>query len=349
MNSRLRQILTNLARIGISAGLLAFIVLSVGPAQIMKVVSAADLRLYGLAILLALAGVVVRALRWRVLLQAVGARVPFGHTVYLYFVGAFFNTFLPTGFGGDVVRVLEIGEGATSQQAAGTALVDRLTGFIVLFLLALVALPFSANLLSAQVTLLIIVLAGGVVGGSALLFEGRVLRRLIGWIAGLTWLARQPRLNQIYRTGMTWVEHTYSVVTACGARALAGALLWSLVFNLIQIAGNVLVGEALGLHVSAWTFFLFVPVATAALLVPITISGFGVREGIFIGLFGQVGVNQAQATALSLGSYSLDFASGVLGGVIYLVSAMLGLRQRPGPRGQLKAQGDMAAARREDI
>jgi uncharacterized protein (TIRG00374 family) len=244
-------------------------------------------------------------------------------------VGAFFNTFLPTGFGGDVVRVLEIGEGATSQQAAGTTVVDRLTGFIVLFLLALVALPFSANLISAEVTLLIVVLAGGVVGGSVLLFEGRLLRWVIGRFASLTWLARHPRLDQIYRAILEWVEHTYSVITACGARAVAGAMFWSLAFNLLQVAANVLVGQALGMRVSAWPYFLFVPVATAALLVPITISGFGVREGIYIGLFGQLGVPQAQAAAFSLGSYSLDFSYGVLGGVIYLASGLLGLRQKP--------------------
>ena len=348
MNPRLRQILTNLARIGISAGLLAFIVFSVGPAQIVKVVSAANLQLFGLAILLALVGVVVRAWRWQTLLRAVGARVPFGRTVYLYFVGSFFNTFLPTGFGGDVVRVLEIGEGASSQQAAGTAVVDRLTGFIVLFLLALVALPFSTDLLTPQTTLLIVVLAGGVLAGSALLFEGRTLRWLISRFAGFTWLARHPRLNQLYGAGIAWVERAYAVITACGARALAGAMFWSLVFNLLQIAANVLVGQALGLRVSPWTFFLFVPVATAALLVPITISGFGVREGIYIGLFGQVGVNQAQATALSLGSYGLDFASGVLGGIIYLASGLLGLRRRPAAKGKSEVHPDHATASSKD-
>lgn len=344
MNPRLRQILSSLARIGISAGLLAFIVLNVGPAQIVKVVSTANLQLFGLAILLALVGVVVRAWRWQILLRAVGARVPFGHTVYLYFVGSFFNTFLPTGFGGDVVRVLEIGEGASSQQAAGTTVVDRLTGFIVLFLLALVALPFSTGLLTPQTTLLIVVLAGAVVAGSALLFEGRALRWLIGRFASLTWLARHPRLNHLYGAGLGWVERTYAVITACGARALAGAMFWSLVFNLLQIAANVLVGEALGLRVSPWTFFLFVPVATAALLVPITISGFGVREGIYIGLFGEVGVNQAQATALSLGSYALDFASGVLGGIIYLASGLMGLRRQPAAKRQSEARRDPTPA-----
>ena len=64
---------------------------------------------------------------------------------------------------------------------------------------------------------------------------------------------------------------------------------------------------------------------------PITISGFGLREGIYIGLFGQVGVNQAQATALSLGSYSLDFAAGLVGGGLYLAAGLLGLRSKPAP------------------
>lgn len=349
MNPRLRQLLANLTRIGLSVGLLAFIIFSIGPAQIASVIGGADLALYALAIGLALAGVIVRAVRWQVLLRAVGARVPFGRTVYLYFVGSFFNTFLPTGFGGDVVRVLEIGPGATSQQAAGTALVDRLTGFLCLFLLALVALPFSAGLLSAQIMLLIVGLAGGVVAGSALLFEGRLLRWLIGQLARLTWLARQPRLHQIYQAGVGWVERTYAVITACGPRALAGALFWSLIFNLLQIASNVLVGQALGLQVSAWTYFLFVPVATAALLIPITISGFGLREGIYIGLFGQVGINQAQATALSLGSYSLDFASGLVGGLLYLVSGLLGLRPKPAPAGSSVTHNNRDAVSSKEV
>jgi uncharacterized protein (TIRG00374 family) len=326
LNPKLRQALLNLTRVAISAGLLGFIIYYVGPGKILAVARAADLRLCALAILLAQAGVVVRAVRWHILLQAAGARVPFRRAVYLYFVGSFFNTFLPTGFGGDVVRVIGIGEGATSEQAAGTAVVDRLTGFIVLFLLALVALPFSAHLLAPRVAVLIVVLAGGVVAGSALLFEGRVLRWLIGRFAQSTLLTGHARVHGAYRAIMTWVEKTYGVITACGARALAGAMAWSLVFNLVQVGANFLVGTALGINVSPWVYFLFIPVATATLLVPATISGFGAREAVYIVLFGQLHVGSDLATTFSLSSYFLDFSCGVTGGVIYLVSGLLGLR-----------------------
>lgn len=319
MTPKTRTRLFNLARILISLALLAWVLSRAGLAQLAAAARAADLRLYALAALLALAGIFIRAARWHGLLRAVGARVSGRRAVYLYFVGAFFNTFLPTGFGGDVVRVLEIGPGATSAQAAGTALVDRLTGFIMLFVLALAALPWAYGLLPGQLGLLIGLLALGVLAASALLFEGRLLRRLTRWL---------PRA--LSPAGDAWIGRTYAVITACGWRGLAGALAWSLVFNLQLIVANVLVARALGLTVSPWVFFAFVPITTAALLAPISIAGLGVREGLYVLLFGQVGVGQAEAVALSLGVYSLDVLMGLLGGLIYLAAGVLGLRRKAG-------------------
>jgi uncharacterized membrane protein YbhN (UPF0104 family) len=314
-DSRLRQRLFNVARIAISALLLIWVIRSAGLADLLRVARTADWRLYGLAAALALVGIGVRALRWQALLEAVGARVPFRRTLYLYFVGAFFNTFLPTGFGGDVVRVLEIGPGATSQQAAGTALVDRLTGFIVLFALALVALPFGYRLLPPGTAVTIAVVALGVLAASALLFQGRLLRWLTGWLP-----------HSLSLAGDAWIGRTYAVITACGRRGVGLALLYSLWFNLQLMVESVLVARALGVDASPWVFFMFVPITTAALLVPISISGFGVREGLYVTLFGQLGVDPARAVALSLATYSLDIVTGLVGGVIYLGAGLLGLR-----------------------
>jgi uncharacterized membrane protein YbhN (UPF0104 family) len=317
MNPKTRQVLLNLARIVISVTLLGWIISRAGLDQLLAAARTADPRPYGVAILLTFVGIILRAWRWKILLNAVGARVPFWRAVYLYFVGAFFNAFLPTGFGGDVVRVLEIGEGATSAQAAGTAVVDRLTGFIALFLLALLVLPFGANLLPPATTLFIAAFAGAVVLGSLLLFEGRSLR----WLT-----AHFPRTISL--AGDAWLGRTYGVITACGPRAIAGALAVSTLFNLQLVFSAFLLTQALRLNVSILTLFLFVPVATAALLAPISISGLGVREGIFVTLLGQVGVSAPQAVVFSLAYYSLDLSSGLLGGVIYFVAGLLGLKPK---------------------
>ncbi len=315
MTPRRRQLLFNLGRALISAALLAWVISRAGLRQLAAQIGGADGRLYALALGLAALGVGVRALRWQALLGAAGARVPFRRTLYLYFVGAFFNTFLPTGFGGDVVRVLEIGPGASSQQAAGTALVDRLTGFIMLFVLALAALPWAYHRLPPGLAVLVAALAGGVLLASALLLEGRWLRRATGWLPGALSLA-----------GDAWLGRTYAVITACGRRGLAAALLLSLWFNLQHVLESYLVARALGLNVPLGVFFLFVPLAAAALLVPVSISGLGVREALYLALFGQLGVGHDQAVALSLITYSLDFAMGMVGGAVYLAASLAGLR-----------------------
>lgn len=324
MTAQTRGLLFNLGRAGLSAILLIWVLSTAGLDQLAAAARGADLGCYALAVGLAVNGILLRSARWHFLLKAVGARVSYGRAVYLYFVGAFFNAFLPTGFGGDVVRVLEVGPGATSQQAAGTALVDRLTGFIMLFVLALLALPFAFGLLPANLALLIAALAAAVLLGSALLFEGRLLRRLTGWL---------PRGLSL--AGDAWIGRTYAVITAIGARGIAIALFWSLLFNLELIVETVLVARALGIDVTAGVFFLFVPVTTATLLVPISISGLGVREGLYVTLFGQLGVSAASAVALSLGAYSLDMAMGLVGGVVYLTAGLLGLRGRDPTPGQV--------------
>ena len=317
LSPKTRQVILNLIRIGISAALLGWIVARAGLHHLLKTMRHADVRPYLLALLITVLGLVLRAYRWQILLNAVGARVPFRRSVYLYFVGAFFNAFLPTGFGGDVVRVLEIGEGATSQQAAGTVLVDRLTGFVVLFLLALCALPFSAGLLPPALAWLIAILAGAIVVGSVLLFEGRLLRRVTAHFPCALSLA-----------GDAWIGRTYDVITACGNRALLGALGVSVLYNLSMIWSNVLIAQALRLNISPWIFFLFTPIAAATLLVPISISGLGVREGIYVTLFGQLGLTAAQSLSLSLATYSLDLVSGLVGGLVYLAAGLVGLRPK---------------------
>lgn len=312
-----RERLLNLLRIALSAGLLSWILANTGLERLTATLHNADAGLYALAVSIALFCVTVRAVRWQVLLRAVGVRLPFMQVARLYYIGAFFNTFLPTGFGGDVVRVLEIGPQATSNQAAGTVVVDRLTGFMALFMLALLALPLAASALPLPVTALVAGAGLAVLGGSALLFEGRVLRALT---------RRLPRALSLAGDG--WLGRTYAVITACGWRAIAGAVGISLVFNALMMLAAWLIARALMIPVSAATLIAFVPLATTALLLPISISGLGVREGIFITLFATVGVSDAQAVAFSLGYYALDVAAGVLGGVVYLASGVLGLSKR---------------------
>lgn len=324
LNPALRQALVNLLRIGVSATLLIIVLSQINLARLAQTLSEADLSLYAAALGLGMIGVALRAWRWKVLLDAVGAHAPFRKLLYLYFIGAFFNAFLPTGFGGDVVRVLEFGPGADKATAAGTTIVDRLTGFIMLFALALVALPFALSLVPGWLLGLIGALALAVLLGSLLLFEGNLLRRVTGALT-----SRLPgRLQFLSLSGDGWLARMYAVITACGRGAVLRALGVSLVFNSVLLFAAWLLAGAFRLNVTPPTLLVFVPVATASLLLPISVSGLGVREGIYVLLFAQVGVRQEQALAFSFAYYSIDLVAGLLGGLIYLVAGLFRLRRR---------------------
>jgi uncharacterized membrane protein YbhN (UPF0104 family) len=320
---RLREYAFSAARLIVSLALLTWLLAGADTRELWAIVRGADLPLFAFCSLISTGGMLLRAVRWKAVLDAAGARVSLRRALYLCYVGAFFNTFLPSGLGGDVIRVLEIGRGANAQQAAGTILVERMAGFLVLFGLMLAVLPASAALLPPTTVAVLALMAVGVLAAGVLILEGRLVRRVV---AGL------PLPRALSLAGDTWLGQTYDVIAASGRRAFGVALLVSLIFNLSIVWSNWLVARALGLPVPVWVVAVALPIISATLLVPVSISGFGVREGVVVVLLAQAGIDSAQALALSLAWYGLDVLDGLYGGLIYFVVGALGLRPRPSPK-----------------
>ena len=309
-----RQRLFNVLKIAVSLGLIAFILTRVGLAETWNALRGAHWGIMAVALALFVLTLPLRALRWQALLDGLGVHVSISRLTVLYFAGTFFNILLPTGVGGDVVRAVELTQDSRhGAEAIGTVFVDRLTGLVVLFVIALAALPFSYRLVGTEVVVAIVVMAlAGLVGGWLLLqgdLLGRIGRRL-------SFLPAQDKLEKLYRA-----------VGGCGRRALAWALAVSVLFNLVNILVNYLIALALGVHLSPWYFFAFVPIISFSLTLPVSLGGLGVREGTYVLLFGQAGVAPEQALALSLAYYAITVVTGLLGGLVYAIEGARGLRQ----------------------
>lgn len=259
-----------------------------------------------LMFLLMNASLALRAGRWWILLRGLGSRLPFGRLVTLYVAGNFFNVFLPSGFGGDVVRVVEAARDVSPAAAAGTVLVDRLTGLMMLFVFALLTLPFRpADFPPGQAIVVAGVSLAGLLGGF-LLLDGRLLRRLARWL---------PRPLSPVGEGAT--ARLLAAVQGCGWRAIAGALGISVVFNAMLVAWWVVAGISLGYAISIRYYLLAVPLLSVALLVP-SIGGLGVREAIAPLLFAAAGLSHSQAVALSLLEFTVVRLAGLAGAPVYL-------------------------------
>lgn len=259
---------------------------------------------------------IVRAYRWHVVLRGVGSQIRFGRLVELYFVGSFFNAFLPSGLGGDVIRAAEAAQDVDPSIAVSTVLVDRLTGLLALFGMALIVLPFRPEDFPRELTwtigaICVIGLAGGFV-----LLEGRLLRSVTARLPG--------RLRAL---GGGFLDRLALAIHNCGWRAVLLALLISVVFNLMQVGWWATTGRALGLNVPFGYYLLVVPVMSLALLVP-SIGGLGVRENFAPALFAGAGLVAVQAVALTLLVFGLERVASLLGAPVYLNATARAGRER---------------------
>jgi uncharacterized membrane protein YbhN (UPF0104 family) len=267
------------------------------------------------AIALYVAMLAVSAWRWQQLLRAQEVRLPFGRLFESFLVATFFNNFLPSNVGGDVVRVADTARAAGSKTLATTVvLIDRGLGLLGLLLVgALGASLRGGGTDGAAEPVGASTLWAGLVAGAALsapfFFAPEVIHVLVG---------------PIRRFHPEWVDERIERLTAALIRfrrapaamvvCFAGAVAVQGILVLFYLA------LARGLHVpvGAAHLALLVPVSFLVQMVPISINGFGVREATFGLYFQRLGLGLDAALLLSLSGAAAILLVSVLGAFAYI-------------------------------
>ncbi len=313
-----RNRILNVLKVAVSlVGLAVVLLTGVDLDEVVQELVGMNWGLFLTALALFVSGALVRAYRWGALVWALDVPATWGRLVALYFVGAFFSQFLPTGVGGDAVKIYELArDDQKAASAISSVLVDRFVGLFVLFAMALLALAGGYELVEPRERLLIAVVFGGSLAAVALLLQ-RTWIEAAGQRLGLARLLGRIKI----------LRDLYGSVHLYGPAALLKATAASVVWNLILIGGYYLLGLAVGLELGLWHYFLFVPIISAGLLIP-SVGGLGVREGITVILFTQVGVPEPQAKALALAYLVLIWINALVGGIIYFVQGLRETRNR---------------------
>ena len=314
--TRTRNRISNLLKVLVSVVGLAIVLLTQDLDTAIRLLGEMQLQPFLGALFLFLAGLIVKAYRWSSLVWALGVEVSWWRLVGLNFVGVFFGLFLPTGVGGDAVKMYELTRSEAKAAAAiSSVFVDRFLGLFVLFAMALGALTSSYELVPPEIRILIAVLFIGSLGGVALLLQRK-------WIEAR---GRQFGLNRLLGR-FRILRELYDSIHLYGAKALLRSTAASVVWNLILIVGYYLLGLAVGIDLSLAIYFLLVPIIAALLVIP-SIGGLGIREGATVFLLKQVGVDESQALALAL-AYDLTLViTALVGAILYILQAMRGVRQ----------------------
>jgi glycosyltransferase 2 family protein len=243
-----------------------------------------DLRYLGFAFAAFGPPLFLMAVRWRLLLVASGVSVPFWILVRLHYLAFFFNTFMPGGAGGDIIKAVYVTRHSSQKAEAATmVLIDRVVGMIGLLVMAGGVVIFNYDELR-NVALQIGVISFALVALGVLFFSAS-FRKLVRYEAVIERLPKSEALKKVDRALLALRKKKGD---------LAAALALTIALQFLEVVGVWFAGRSLGLHKATFVHYVaFVPIGYLVNALPISFGGIGLMEGAYLKLFRDAGVATA--------------------------------------------------------
>jgi hypothetical protein len=292
------------------------IALRYGPPEIWHTLASMETGPLILSFVLMGATILVGVIRWQIVLKVHGLAMPLIRTTQISLIAHFFNSFLLGSVGGDVLKAVYVARETHHKktEAVVTVLVDRIIGMFSLLCFACLLLAPNWGLVSdarirAVIGLMVAMTAGCFVV-MVLFFRGGVSKR---FPKAREYLKRLPKgemlersleaFREFGRNRRFWLE----VIPVC------------LLSNVVIVLHFLALTWGFRLSVSPLALAEIVPTVTSISALPITPSGLGVRENLYVLMLAAPGVNVEPAIALllSLVGYGTSLAWSVIGGIVY--------------------------------
>jgi len=250
----------------------------------------------------------ISAVKWRLLLARLGVTVTMSTAFWLYMIGTFFNNFLPSSAGGDVVRALELRrESEETGAIVAATLAERLIGF------------------AALLTLLPLALLDGRVRGATAFLPLAIGASLLALVAGV-WLLLSGRMGQAMKLlGLRRVGRAIDRSEAALRRllrdrgAVQHAFLLSIAFYGLAILTVWVASRALDHPLGIFGVNAVVPLVLLVGSLPISLNGLGTKEAAYVFLLGLLGMPPATALALAVLLRTRAILTAIAGGIAFVV------------------------------
>ncbi len=258
-------------------------------------------------------GVIFSAYLWHRLVLAESIQTDLSRLTSLYLIGVAFSHFLPTSMGGDAVKAFYVGRDARNMTGSASAvLMSRITGFIGMLLVALPTLIFLHEQFDHELIkrfLLLSLFLTVAIGGAMVIAV--VLPKLPGRFFRGAWV-KNKIVVKVIETGTSMSR------LMARPRTMTEAILFGILFWITNCLNYYEYAIALGLHVPFTFYLIAVPFVGIVGALPISISGFGVRENLVVYLYSTIHVPTTAALAVVLLMDVQRLFFGGLGGLLYL-------------------------------
>lgn len=277
--------------------------------QLIATVRAANPLYLSAALLFLIVTVLISAWRWKLLLDLKKLAVPYKIVLKEYLIGLYFNNFLPTSIGGDVVRFMNIAAYTGKKtMVLASVITERVIGFIALILIANVGVFFLKAGNDHKLTLLATVFSLFFLGIFVVLISRRLNRKVSKMLVRFLPNKIKHRVMEFFASFNTYSEQRVELIKN---------LLISLLFRLCEGLFVYMIVLSLNIKISYLYALVLYSVVTVIRLAP-SINGLGISEFTWVNLSDASLITAEQATVLSLTIYFFAIFLGVCGGIVYL-------------------------------
>lgn len=294
-------------KIGVSASLLAWILWLLDIPRFLVMWRHIDYTMFFVALLSVGGAHLVNVARWKTCLLDQSERVTWSHLMVSYFSSMFVGIALHS-YGSDVLRVKDLwGHVDSKERAVTSVLWTRLSGALASFsLFVLVGLFNMDRVISLGLLPLLLVSAGLV-----LFLSGLVLRR--GGF--LRWAHRLFSLDSIL--GRTASSLDSFLDLALRRRFFVRVMLLSLFLHFHMSINTVLFSRTVASPITIIDAMIFIPILVMANILPVSIGGLGLKEGVFVVYFRLIGLNSEMGLAVAIIARICNLVFILVGGLLF--------------------------------
>ncbi len=255
--------------------------------------------------------VFVANIRWRMILNYMSIHVKYFQLLRYLWIGLFFNQTLPSSVGGDAMRgyCLYNSHGCTTSESTIVVLLDRFVGLLGLVFLILLLLPLSLYLLTGESSKELVLIA------ISLFF---ILTGIIFTLDVNPFVKRL--IPQKFEALFSFSKNSRNLIFSKNP-GIAMTII-SLCIHILSIVSVYLLAISMGLTVTWMDLLLIIPLVIFFIALPISIAGWGVREGVMVIGLGYLGVSSEEALALSIVFGLSNLIVSIPGSAIWLLESL---------------------------
>ncbi|WP_246776290.1 lysylphosphatidylglycerol synthase transmembrane domain-containing protein [Bradyrhizobium sp. CCBAU 53351] len=288
----------------VSAGIIVLVVRDLDLSSLEADLLAVKLHMLALAMALLFAQTFVLCNRWILILRAIGVSLDWVAGWRIVLASAWFNQVLPSG--GEAVRIWMLRRHRIKwSQTLSSIVADRFIGLLTLGFLILLGMPLLISRIHDTVLL------SAVAAIVAAAYFGAIVLMTLGRLPGRMTAVLPVRIMQF----AALLEAP--LLARAGRKALFSS---AIVVHLLTVTASYTLAIGVDAGLSALDAFVLVPLVIMAAAVPLSIGGWGIREGAMVGALGLVGIASDKALAISILLGLCNLVVGFIGGAVWLLA-----------------------------